>query len=259
MSKLLVLIGLFCFACNGETDDPTQPDAPPPDATAIVDGDFSCASTPWPTTAPDPLAIEGFVGAAGGIGDVAVEIRDGVDDRLLGQATTSIPGPTSQGGRYSIDVATGGMARRVYRKLVKAGFVDWYEHDAFAVFANVPIDSPLQTEIETDSYYETSGVVRDPAKGTLYVRFFDCKLPPMAMLVQGITADAPAGSRVVYVDAVTQNPDPNLTATSSAGQLLVLNAPIGDLDLVIHAGAVTYRSWPVHVRPNVWTASIRYP
>ena len=70
------------------------------------------------------------------------------------------------------------------------------------------------------------------------------------------TVESPSG-RVFYLDDQLEI-DPALTANVSGG-VMVLNVDPGEHDIAIHAGPVTYVSWPVKVFANALTQSDRLP
>ncbi len=249
------LLSLVCLAACSGGSHPVAPDAP------VVTGNFSCVGTPWPTTAPDPLAIEGTIEddmTGGRLPGQSVEIH-AADGTLLAQMTTTDGPLAQQKGNYYVDVATGGVAPTIYRKASGSGYVDTYTFDAFAVFKSYPVTTGLPTQSELDAVYQMAGLTSDPSKGTLLVDLYDCNPPPTAQHIgAGATIEAPLGARVVYQNPSFQ-PDPSLDATTVAGSAVILGVTPGTVDVVVHAGDVTYRSWPVQVFAGARTISIRHP
>lgn len=221
--------------------------------------ELSCSTTPWPTTAPDPLRVWGrVVNASNGhtpIMGALVEIRAS-DDSLLGQTTSG--NDASFPGGYSMDLVTGGVAPTFYRKHTAPGFIDHYTNDAYAMFGAFPYQGDMQTVAARDAYYQQVGVVPDPGKGTLQVAFYNCELWPDQRTVSGVTVAPPPGSTAVYYDDELRL-DPELLETSSSGMVLLMNVTPGTVDVTAHVGELTYRSWPVTVRAGVWTESVRDP
>jgi hypothetical protein len=232
------------------------PDAALPDALTVppIPGDYSCITTPWPMTAPDPLKVAGVVIGHNG---VVVEVHAAASDALLAQATTAGNQTQTYTGVYSVEIPTGGDAPIIYRKYTPID-QDIYVYDATAAFdPALVLGFYDQSSSTLASYASTFGVTIDPAKGSVVLFISDCKTSYVGDgdgSVAGATVDAPPGSRVIY-DAS----NPSATATTSFGSLLILNVPAGTLDLKIHAGPVTYRSWPVTVRANTWTYTERKP
>ncbi len=222
----------------------------------MIPGDFSCVTTPWPTTAPDPLLVSGALVAQSGItvGSVAVEIRDGHTDALLGQATTS--DGALDAGSYGVRIATGGVAPQIYRTY-KPSDLEIYVDDWSATFDPTLVDGyNVQSQALLNSYYSLVNKPPDPTKGTVVVVVSDCGNTHdqgEGGLV-GATVDPPPGATAIY--------DTNnlaATATTTASLVLLLDVAPGELDLTIHAGPVTYRPWPITVHANAYTYSARKP
>lgn len=252
---VLVLVA----ACGDGSDAP--PDAAAPDA-RLLDGDFSCLDTAWPTAAPDPLEIEGkvinrsgFGAASSPINGATVELYDG-DGTLLGQDTTS--GLASNAGTYAVSIATGGAAPTLIRKASATGFLDNYATDPVPVSATVGYLHEMQTPEARDSYYDLVGLTPDPARGTLQLFFYDCATSPNEQFVAGITVDVPPGARAIYYDEAW-NLDLDLEETTGAGQVLLLDVAAGSIDITVHAGDLTYRPWPIEVHADAWNESVRHP
>lgn len=249
-------ICLFVVTACGGDDAPATIDAGV-DA-RVVPGDFSCQGTAWGATAPDPLSLSGTVidQDGHGVAGATVEIHDASTDALLAQGTSS--SAVMARGRYAIDVPTGGIAPRVYRKTIAAGELDAYLYDAYPETRTVSLPTIVQSSAVIADYAQQLGVTQDPARGAVLVIVGDCSGALADGRLAGVTLDAPAGSTVAYVDEQGA-PQASLTATTAIGQILVLDAPPGELALSLHAGAVAFRTWPIDVRAGAFTASFRYP
>lgn len=242
---------------NGGGDDQPPGDAKYLDAAIDITelaGDFTCATTPWPTTSPDPLSLIGRVKEPVGdvnIGNANVEIRKRADDALIVMGTS-----TSPQGIYAFNVATAGSAPAIYRKATLAGHVDGYTYDPYPPFdTNHPqrhVFAP--TPATRDAFYAVAGIAADPAKSTVMVEVFDC----LDLQVYGATIDAPGAAKVVYLD---DNGMPSATqlSTGSPGIALALNVPTGETSITVHAGSVVYRAVPVTSRANSFIYSPRLP
>jgi hypothetical protein len=239
------------------------PDAGGVDAPEVAtpEGDFRCVGTPYATTAPDPLLVRGFVHDPSGamIGGATVEVRRADDDTLLFQDVTDNITP-DRTGRYSSSVTSAGVAPRIYRKVAGTGDrLDTYTFDGFPVSASYELGSTVFSDSITSSFHTTLGIERDLTRGTVVFDVLDCGVPPAApRKVAGVTVDAPPGARVFYggPDGFI---DQSLSATTTSGVVLVTNVAPGWVDLGVHAGPVTYRSWPVRVFANSWTTGVRHP
>jgi hypothetical protein len=234
-------------------------DDPGPDA-ALLAGTWSCVGVPWPTAAANPMPIHGVVldgGGGVGLGDATVEVRNLDDDSLYGMDTTSNTN-FSKGG-YSVYVASGGVAPRIYRKVTAPGYVEQYVIDPMAQFGDFSFGSPLPTAADLDSIYAVAGLTRDPSKGTVILDINDCVIPTTGKplhRVAGATVDAPSGT-VLYGDADGYNA--SLTSMGVMGLTAVLNVDPGSVDFTVHAGPITFRSWPIDVHAGAAHWSPRHP
>jgi hypothetical protein len=226
------------------------------DALPVPPGDFSCAGVPYPTTAPDPLLVRGNTAAIGGI---TVEVHDATTDALLFTKVSDATSPERM-GKYSNNVATNGTAPLLYRHLVASnGRLDTYGFDGIPASFSYELSSIFVTEESTQFFYDAVGVTRDRAKGTIHIDVYDCFSPTNpTQIVAGAVVDPPPGATVVYSDPNGML-DRSLTATTSRGTALVFNVTPGFADVVIHAGPITYRSWPVRVYADSWTHGPRHP
>lgn len=256
--RTLVVLAVLAAGCGG--DSHATPDAAAAVDARVIAGDFSCMSTPWPTTAADPLAVSGKVVDSSNnnvaVAGATIEIRANADGSLLGQATSS--GSSINRGQYSVSIATGGVAPGVYRKVSATGYLDDYTNDATDLYSTNQYIEQLETAAARDGAYQLVGATADPAKGALELFFYDCGQGANMKLVAGITVDVPPGSAAIYYDASFHR-DPSLTETTSAGQVLLVNVPAGPTDISVHAGDLTYRPRQVVVYADAWNESVRLP
>jgi hypothetical protein len=255
-----LLRGLLALGLVGCEQDllADQPDAAP-DAAPLPAGDFSCQEAAWPTAAPDPLAVRGVILDQSGtlLANVPIEVRDRTTDAVLAQGMTGV-GATFA-GKYNISTPTGGVARPFYRKLFPMnGYPVHSVVDPIAEFrTDVMYGYYLQAPGSAPFYAQLARTTADPAKGNLLITLSDCDLAN-ANPVAGVTVEAPPGASVVYVDP-DGKANASLTATTSKGEILIVNVEPGEVDVVIHAGPLTYRSWPVPIHAGEWTYSQRKP
>jgi hypothetical protein len=255
------LLACAAVACGGDDGPPGMTIDAPPAATdgptadvPEVAGDFSCATTPWPTNAADPLAVIGRVVdpiAMSNIGNAAVEIRRKSDGMLL------VSGNASGTGVFAFNLATGGNAQAIVRKATLAGRLDAYTYDPFAIHdaTTATRNIPSLTAAELDGWYQTAGVTRDAARGTILVEVLDCA----GLAVIGTTATTTGAQRALYFDDFMA-PDAAATTTSASGMVALLNVPAAtSAEVTITAGSRTYRAWPVGSVAGAFTSSTRYP
>lgn len=235
----------------GAVDAAVEPDAP------AIDGDFSCVGVPRSETAPDPLDVLGTtVGVAGGgVGGLSIELRSSADDALLGTATSR--GGIQQPGNYGVELATGGVAPTLYRKISGDGFLDVYDYDPAPVGATYRLATQVQRPEDLDLIYQQAGLTPDPTKGVVWIEIQDCIAPDLGGHdIEGATVEVTRGT-VVYIDETGQLV-PERTSAGRGGAA-ILNVDPGELDPVIRAGSVVYRSWPVVVHPGAFTFTHRMP
>ena len=263
MRTLPCLLLVVAWGCGGGGgggggggDDEPPSDARPIDSSIDITeliGDFNCVSTPWPTTAPDPLSFAGRVTDPIGmvnVGNATVEVKKTSDNSVV------VMGTAAANGIFAFNVATAGTAPAVYRKATAAGHLDGYTYDPFPPFdtkyAGRGVYAP--TAASRDMYYAAGGITADPSKGTVLVEVFDC----IDLTVYGATVEAPTAGRVIYLDDGGA-PSGTANATGSPGIAVLLNVPAGPLDATVHAGSVVYRAAPVVVHANAFVFSPRLP
>lgn len=273
MRRIAIAWAALAAACGGGGSSHPAADAPadtaPADAavpSCVARGgepvacDFSCAGNAWPATAPDPLAFTGSVQdpLAGAVGGAQVTVRAVAGDTVLGQAmSASSDGAAGLTGSYELSVATGGTAPVVYRTATLAGNVDGYELDPAPAFdaAHAAAQVPSLPGSALAQLYQMVHQTVDPARGTVIVYVRDCQGAPVA----NATVDAPGAAGVYYENASQIITPATTTATGIHGWAYVLGVPAGSADLAVHAGATTYRPWPVTVVAGAITSSPRVP
>jgi hypothetical protein len=266
MHKLAICLLVAALGCGDDTqpvgpdaaspDSPTidapMPDAAPPDAYTY---DFSCISTPWPTTAPDPVGVGGGIHEQPGaiaVVNMTVDLLKLTDDSVLGTTTTSST------GRFNLSVATGGVAPVAYFKYTKTGFIDGYAFGPSAIFRNAQNgDLPTLTPADMTMYAQASGVSSlDANKSVVAVEVHDCNgfFAPGA----SITLNPPGGT-IVYFGA-NHAPDTSLTQTTTDGKVAIFNAtPSTNYDVTIVNQGHTYRTWPIKAFAGTFSWSVRLP
>ncbi|MBA3460205.1 MAG: hypothetical protein H0T46_09620 [Deltaproteobacteria bacterium] len=253
---LLVFLGACGGGGGGGGDDEPPDDARRMDAAIDItelSGDFTCAGTAWPATAPDPLSVTGRVTDPVGmmnVGGAAVELRKTTDDSLI------VTGTAATNGIFAFNVTTAGAAIPLYRKATLSGHLDGYTYDPYAPFdgnhSGRGIYAP--TAANRATYYAAAGVTPDPTKATVLVEIFDC----IDLQVYGATVEAPTAGKVIYFDD-SGVPSGSATATGSPGIAMLLNVPPGPIDITVHAGSVVYRAVPITSRANAFIYTPRLP
>jgi len=245
---LLVACGDSTPAAPDATPDAATPDAPPVDPRY----DLSCATVPWPTTAPDPITLSGTVGdfstALGtGVAGALVESIRPSDDTVVGSATTDAM------ARYTLTLATGGQAIERYTRITRDGQVTSYEYPPFALFRDFQgIYLWTMPPAGRDSMAAMAQVTLDPTKGIVGIEIADC----IGLSIAGATVTSPSGT-VVYNDD-RGFPDPSLTATSVSGQVMIWNVDPGPIDVDITYGG-TFRQRTIKSFADSFVWSTRHP
>lgn len=254
-----VVVG--CAGCGAPDPVMKQPDAPTimpdarPDASPdawTVGGDFSCATTAWPTTAPAMLALNGGVvdGAGTPLAGTTVTIYKASTHASIGMATTNT------NGAYTINVTTMGNAPAIYRTSGVSGQPLAYVFDPVAVFDAAhagPLAVSIRTTSQLDAMYAVGGLTRDLSEATLMISVLDCVGQP----VTGALVNVGAAEKLIYVKTNGML-DKNLTLTQ-LGTAVALNVPAGPVVVTIQAGPVTYRAWQVEAFANAFVVSPRVP
>jgi hypothetical protein len=129
MMRTFCVLTVLVAGCKADDLLDDVPDAGVEDAdAALPPGDFGCLDEPWPTEAPDPIRLTGHVadGQGGPVIGATVEILDAGDLSVL--ATTTSLGSPDPGarGNYAVDLATGGTAPLIVRRVRQLGRIDSY-------------------------------------------------------------------------------------------------------------------------------------
>jgi hypothetical protein len=232
------------------------------DAVPLPAGDFSCVGVEWPTHVKDPFPISGNLSDAmmAPIAGATVEVHDVDTDALLAQTTSS--SSNFNKGKWATSIPTGGVAQKIYRKASDVGYLDIYEYDAFPEFAEFPWGVSMVTQEQFDGLFQLAGLTPDRSLGVLWVEVWDCYPPGTTQIkaTEGATFEAPPGAKIVYYDGTKGMYDTSLTSTTSGwAAALIVGVQPGLTDVVVHAGPLTYRSWPITVRANAITYSPRQP
>jgi hypothetical protein len=232
---------LLIAALTACGDDDANPDASStddantsPDATVSFDAipmpdagptsDLSCLSTASPTTAPDPLTLDGALfdvsetNEITPLVDVTLELRSRADDDLIDTATTDA------NGDFSFELVTGGEPVDAYF------YADTDEHRpmrAYPPYALADTEGMLLFLVTDDvvaTWYEQAGATEQANTGTVVAYATDCQRDGLP----GATIELDQATDVIYYDDDPQQWDPTLTATVN-GYALGINATPGPL------------------------------
>lgn len=246
---------LSVLAACGSDDAP----APPIDPAA----NFDCVGKPRVMSAPDPLHVSGLIydqTGDNGIGGSPYEIVDADTGTVLASGTTDDATQPTR-GTYSVALPSGGKPLHIYRRFLPPGNLETLSWDGVPQYSEFQFVTPVIGQSFADFQYGLVGRSDEATQAMMLILVADCAAPtdtPGPHAVIGATVDAPPGANVIYVGE-TGNPDTALTSTTSSGQVVVLGIKPGIIDVAVHAGDITYRSWPVAMRAHTFTYSPRRP
>lgn len=157
---------------------------------------------------------------------------------------------------YSLSIVTGGVAADRFKRITKTGYVSSYEVPPFPLFQNYPdIGIWTMSTAGRDTMASLAEVTLDPATGLLAFLVLDCTGQRMA----GATLTSqPAAGQIVYLDE-SFLPDPQLTATSASGEVMLFNVPPGDVEVTIVHEATTFRPRTVPSYADSFVYATRHP
>ena len=239
---------LLSAGCAGD-DEPGDPNSDLPDY------DLSCASTAWPTTAPDPLLV------AGTVRELATASQSGVADALV-EAILAADGSvedsdvSTAGFAYSLSIPTGQIAADRFQRVSKSGYVTSYTWPPFALYAEEPNSTAwTMSNAERAMQALLSGITLDPTRGILSVLVLDCSGVPMA----GATVSlAGQGVTVVYQDELGA-PDPSAAQTSASGLVTIFNVSPGSVQVTVNWQGTIFRPRTVQMFADSFGFSSRHP
>jgi hypothetical protein len=224
------------------------------DTGPIVTGDFGCAGSTLPTSAPASITI------AGAAIDQSISGQTALDGVALSAyptqtSTTASSNATSDSsGSFSLIVGTGESPVDGYLKATMSGEMDTY------LYPNAPLaadESGLSVVMLTSSTYGLlalgGGVTQDAAKGVVAVLVLDCESQP----VMGATISTSPAGTVRYNTAA--GPSSTATSTSADGIAYVFNVPTGDTTVSGMAGSVSLRTHHLVVRSGAFTTTLVTP
>lgn len=234
-------------------------DAPP--TTIDPAADFSCAGKSRVMTAPDPLHVSGtIIDATGGngIGGAPWEITNADSGVVLASGITDDSSLPTRGS-YGANIPTGGKPLHIYRRFLPTGNLETLVWDGWAQYAEFTFVNPVIGAAFAEFQYSLVGRTDEATQAMMVIVVADCTpVDVPAHLVIGATVDPPPGANVIYVDD-DGHPDVTLSSTGALGQAVVLGIKPGIVDVAVHAGDITYRSWPIAMRAHTFTWSPRRP
>ena len=240
MRRIALFATFACLlACGGDDGGPAIPDASVDAAIdAAVDAALpdarqpalGCINDPDPTTADDPITLDGSANAVGLNG--ATPVPGATLDVLLRNDPNGTPltsGVTDANGTATLTVATGGVPISSFVRVTPADTYLTTELFAPAVqAASQPAPGVLLDTTTVSLLGIGAGQTQQAANGLGIVLVLDCDQLPVA----GATVTPPTGT-VVYA-ASNGQPDPGLAATSEVGLAFVFNITPGE-DLLFDA------------------------
>ena len=238
-------------ACGGGESGPSDapvviiPDAPPdgppdapPDARTY---DLSCASTPFPTTAPATVTAAGTVQELGMSGVSAVAGATLATFQIGGEAAVDTATSDATGGFTTGALPTGGAPFDGYIRASKADAQNPYRHTFVFPPAPLAADLPLvpvlmlRASLFSLIASAVAGVNQnDAANGALMVFVTDCTSTPIPGSTVSVKRDGVAVGTVFDFSQVSP---------MAAGAYFVFNVPAGEVDVSASYEGTTF---PAH-------------
>lgn len=212
---------MMVAACGGD-DASGEPDAAPGDAAAVdgVDVDapegLACLGQAPVATAPDPMTVEGQVFVVVGYevapaAGATVDVRRRAGGAVVGSAATGVD------GRFTMEVATGGVALDVWFEVEAAGRLPTHGFPGEPLRGGENAFLLVADAAEVGGWYGDAGETYAAGMRTVVVSVKDCENGSPA----GVTAAvAPMPGSVVYYDDQAQRWDPQLAAATNGFVLL---------------------------------------
>jgi hypothetical protein len=221
--------------------DTAPPDTAPPDTTPPPTYDLSCATAPFPTTAPATITAAGTVqelgqGGAAPVGAATIATFQVGTANALDTATSAADGSFTTGG-----LPTGGVPFDGYFHAAKADagnpFRDTVVFPPAPLAADAPVVPILMFRAATFSaiaqfVYQVNQ--DDTDNGALMILVTDCASMPMAGVTPTVTQ---GGASVGSIHPLTE------VSPMAVGIYLVFNVPAGDTDV---SASYMGTSFPVH-------------
>lgn len=187
--------------------------------------DWSCEGAAPPTSAPDPLGIQGRITQfpppnGGNVAGATVDVYSG--GGVVGTATTAAD------GSYNVSATTGGSAFAPELRITEAAHVTAHVYPPYLLGANYRISFGLFTPSFRDGLATAAGVTMTPGDGFAFVRVLDCS----GTAISGAQLTAPAAGSITYLDP-HDTADSARTSTSATGRVMLWNLPPGDFDTTV--------------------------
>ena len=243
-------LGLLVLVAGCGDPDPGTPDALASDAPTI-EYDFSCLEEEPPTTAPDPSMIGGTIRNGDdtqGVPGIAIDVIRESDLTILGSAVTGAD------GGYQMNVATGGVAIEIARRLTGAGFVNTRVYGSKIVSGPQSVQNLLLTTSQYAEFAASFGVAADPQRGAITTVIRDCANTPV---VGALIAVSPSATNIGYLDNGVADAD--LARTGSDGIAVAWGVPPGPAMVTVVHGTTAYRQRAVVVEADGLVLSFRTP
>ncbi len=273
--SLALIPALALAACGGGSSGDDGDDANTIDATRPIDGNgapdgtpapdaapgaYDCIGDPFPTTAPDPIAVNGITNEISTSGQtpisgVTVEAFDS-GDNSLGSTTSA-----ATTGAYALSLATGGDPLDGYLHGTKASYKETYVYPPQPLAndqANVPV-----LLISTTNFGFIPIIAQAPqdaSHGFVGLLVVDCLGNPVAGATVTVEGADPANVR--YPQG-TNIPTNSSGSTDASGIALVFDVPVATPPAPINVNASaaghSFNQHAITVRAGVITTSVVAP
>lgn len=261
-------VSFLLLAACGSSATPATPDAapgtdaraidapvtPPIDAAPDAPGpDLACLGQPPPTTAPDPMPVEGTLFAVdhyalAPVDGAIVVLRHHGTEAVIAQATTGAD------GGFTMSVATGGAAVDGYFTVAAAGYRPTRIEPGDPLSGGENALMLLASDVEVERWYAAAGTPFTAGDATLITAAVDCAHDTL----DGSTiAVAPAPATVTYYDATGKQWDAGLAASTNGFSLVT--GPASAVSVTARLGATSLPPHAITVQANALTIAVLTP
>lgn len=261
-----LVVSFLALAACGSTSTPARPDAAPDadaraiDAPVAIDAapdapgpDLACLGQPPPTTAPDPLPLEGKVFAVdhyqlAPVDGATVVLRRRGTDAVIAQATTATD------GGFTMSVASGGSAVDGYFTVAAAGYRPTRIEPGDPLSGGENALMLVASDAELERWYAAAGMTFTPGSSTLLTASVDCAHDTLDGSTIAVT---PSPATVTYYDATGKQWAAALTASTNGFALVT--GPAAAVSVTARLGATALPAHAITVPANALTIAVLTP
>jgi hypothetical protein len=205
-----------------------------------------------PANVPAMIAISGATTETGLGGESVVAGVTMTAFRSSDEATALATATSDAQGKYTLNIATGGMQVDGFLKATKSGYVDLYMYPTSPFIANESeAGVNMMTPSNKDFLNNLAGGNQMGGKGMIGLQIRDASGQPVA----GATiSSTPASGGYRYTNS-SGLPSSTITSTSADGVAFMFNVPSGPITVSATKSGMTFRSHIVIARPDKFTTT----